>query len=819
MSESLQSVIEAISSPLDVYKPAQRDERYLDLRAELDKLSSPAGGDVDWQRVLGLGASVLREVGKDLLVCAYSMSALYELHGVAGSALGIRALAGLMRSQAEHLGPRKAGSRANALRWFLERLKGSLARTVEASEGPALVYLKERVAELRAASTEHLGERSPAFGPLLEVIESQLMTLPAEALLKPFVNPLGTEVKGETLDSSDSSSSSSSSSSEPAEILVAEEQPGVLSMDPWLAPIEGPDACGEDPRKHHEEYSLARTELQKGDAVVEGVEVDWRRVYDLADGLLREKSKDLQVGCWFAISGLHCRGFDGLVLGLGVVAELVRAYPEIHPRRARSRRNSARWLVGEVTRVLKTADIKELAPRLESLRSVCTQLTDALRERLGDDAPAARPLRDVFSQIDADLAEIKKGTSKDSAADESAEEHRRDEPPSAASSPAPAPPSVEGPSSSPAPAPVPPSVEGPSSKSSSPAESGSVAAGESVPPPAPLAVPTSTPAPAPASAVAVALSIAEPANLVEVEKFLTSTGRALVSTASSLRESTPAEPRSYRLLRAGLWLHLRAPPPTRADGNTGLPSLDELSRQKLAEFAAAGQWKGLLHRSENLLRNHRLVLDLNRFTADALRALGSDYEAAALEVRTELRALLTRFPSLPDLRASDGSPLADASTQRWILKEVLPRAKAVSSAGSSSGVAGEQDADTAEFWASLSQRLQGDEKSSALSEAQSKVSTAPSGQLRFVLALRLAEATAEAETFDLAEALFAGLAREAASLGLARWQPGLAVRCLAGLVRAQHHQGRSYARPLSGLSLLDPAGAAGLLDELGVAQS
>ncbi|HFE44660.1 MAG TPA: hypothetical protein ENJ18_04080, partial [Nannocystis exedens] len=197
MSESLQNVISAISLSLDVYSPVQREERYLDLRAELDRLSSPAGGEVDWQRVLDLGASLLREVGKDLLVCAYTVSALYEVHGITGVAVGVDALAGLMRTQASHLGPRKAGSRANALRWFLERLRVALDRMIEASEGPALVALKKYLGELRAASTEHLGERSPAFSPLLEVIESQLMTLPEEVLVKPFMNLLGLTAKEE----------------------------------------------------------------------------------------------------------------------------------------------------------------------------------------------------------------------------------------------------------------------------------------------------------------------------------------------------------------------------------------------------------------------------------------------------------------------------------------------------------------------------------------------------------------------------------------------------------------------------------------------
>jgi len=756
MSESLRSAVAAISAPLDVHASVHGDERYLDLRGELGKLNSPSGGDVDWEKVLSLGVPLLREVGKDLLVCSFSLFALGELYGLTGIALGTEALDELIRSQPEHLKPRKAGARASALKWLLDRLTAALDRTMDPSDGPALVSLKARLEDLQRACSEHLGERSPGFRPLRDLVESQLMTFPAEALTKSLRVDEGApaEERPEGIDDS--------GALEPEPLVVAGD------VGPWLQAIDGLDLCGLDPRKHHEEYSLVRGELQKGDALVAGVEVDWHRVYELCDLVLREKAKDLQVASWFAISSFHCGGWGGLTHGLGVVAGILQGFPELHPRKVRSRRNSASWLVQRVTSALAHADVADLLPEvLGPLRASCERLNDALRERLGDDAPAARPLRDAFSQVDVDLAAARKVEEV-----EEVEEVVR----------------VEEPEPDAKPRPMKVALETKSKPDSAPGSTKSEVRDPDI---------------------AVASVVDTPANLAELESYLLSTGRALISTASSVRSSTPTEPRAYRLLRAGLWLHLVAPPPAGDDGSTGLPGLDEVKRGRLEGFAAAGQWKGLLQESENLLISYRLILDLNRFTVDALRGLGPEYDAAALEVCAELRALLTRFPRLISLRDRDGVPLANEATQRWISSEVLPR----TSGGVPPMSTGETEEEI-EFWSGLHARLRTDERNTALSDAHVRISSATSGKQRFLLALRLAEALADAGVFELAEALFQGLAVEADSQRLGPWDPKLVARCLASLVRAQHRNGNTYSSALSKLSLLDPPSASDLLNSL-----
>ena len=246
----------------------------------------------------------------------------------------------------------------------------------------------------------------------------------------------------------------------------------------------------------------------------------------------------------------------------------------------------------------------------------------------------------------------------------------------------------------------------------------------------------------------------------------------------------------------GVWLGRSAPTP-RPDGTTAIPGLADRDRDQLAELHQHARWPGLLALCENLLVRHCFALDLQRLAAAALTGLGRDYAPAGLALRAELRALLTCFPELPALRTSDGLPLADPATQRWLADEVLPR-------GAS---AAPTIADDPAFWAELPARLAGPERPAALAEAQAKLDTCPSGQLRFAARLALADACERAGAVPLAALLLAGLTAELERHDLAGWDPPLAARCLAAAARCHRQRGAEADAhaALTRLARLDPA--------------
>ncbi len=57
-------------------------------------------------------------------------------------------------------------------------------------------------------------------------------------------------------------------------------------------------------------------------------QADWPRVIQLCEGLLKDKTKDLQVACWYTEGLVHRDGFRGLVIGLKVIEGLMSQFWE-----------------------------------------------------------------------------------------------------------------------------------------------------------------------------------------------------------------------------------------------------------------------------------------------------------------------------------------------------------------------------------------------------------------------------------------------------------------------------------------------------------
>jgi type VI secretion system protein ImpA len=147
-------------------------------------------------------------------------------------------------------------------------------------------------------------------------------------------------------------------------------------------------------------------------------------------------------------------------------------------------------------------------------------------------------------------------------------------------------------------------------------------------------------------------------------------GAALANVAAAaafLRQNEPFSPAPYLMLRGLRWGELRA---SRDPALLEAPPT-EVRRQIKAQ-AMSNKWKELLATAENLMGTPygRAWLDLQRFVVEACVALGGDYEAIAIGIRSELRTLLRDFPQLLDATLSDDTPAANADTQAW-LKELL----------------------------------------------------------------------------------------------------------------------------------------------------
>ena len=272
------------------------------------------------------------------------------------------------------------------------------------------------------------------------------------------------------------------------------------------------------------------------------------------------------------------------------------------------------------------------------------------------------------------------------------------------------------------------------------------------PAPAPAAVaPTATlPAPLPGSAAQA--GAAQPLLPLPGADNLVALGQLLLAQANRRLEQEPFDLGALRLRRQGLWLHIQAAPPAVGE-NTRIVPLPAGLAAHLAAQAACGDWAALLSAAEEAMPRHRLVLALQRHSAQALSQLNAAPQAAA--IAADSLALLARLPTLVSARASDGTPLLDDATRAW-LEAAQPLARLAPTSAPAPSLSSEAPGPGAEDV------------------------RAPRIQAAFVAQLGRLEAMAGLEAAQLSAALFRRLGRTLRTTPAMLWEPQLAQRVWAG---------------------------------------
>ena len=141
----------------------------------------------------------------------------------------------------------------------------------------------------------------------------------------------------------------------------------------------------------------------------------------------------------------------------------------------------------------------------------------------------------------------------------------------------------------------------------------------------------------------------------------------VASAAQFLRKREPLSPAPYLMLRGLRWGELRG-----SSDPAVLEAPPTEIRRQIKALALNSKWPELLETAESVmaLPCGRAWLDLQRFVVEACVALGADYDAIAIAIRSELRALLRDLPQLLDATLSDETPTANPETQAW-LRELL----------------------------------------------------------------------------------------------------------------------------------------------------
>jgi type VI secretion system protein VasJ len=166
-------------------------------------------------------------------------------------------------------------------------------------------------------------------------------------------------------------------------------------------PIQPDQPAGSDVR-YEPEYEELQAEIDKLSMPSASGGTDWEKVSDLAGAILAEKSKDLLVATYLAVSQVHLRHIEGLADGLIVIHDLIANYWDtMFPpkKRMRGRMGAVEWWV-EKTETALTAVKHEpvAAEKLETIQTTLSQIDTLLNEYMPE-PPLLRPIQRALEVV------------------------------------------------------------------------------------------------------------------------------------------------------------------------------------------------------------------------------------------------------------------------------------------------------------------------------------------------------------------------------------------------------------------------------------
>ncbi len=329
------------------------------------------------------------------------------------------------------------------------------------------------------------------------------------------------------------------------------------------------------------------------------------------------------------------------------------------------------------------------------------------------------------------------------------------------------------------------------------------------------AQPPSRPKPAPE---APKISIDDLTSAAEIQKALRDQLTILRRLAGRIIDQTPTSSMPYHLLFQSIWVMIEAPPPSQ-DGKTRIPPPAQTLIDRLKGLEAKGAWSELLKESLTRIAETPLWLDLARYIWAAANNQGEEWRLAAQAVRQETGIFIERIPALQSLTFSDGTPLADDRTRKW-LESILSGTSTTSTGPEASPEPGKPKAPCIKYIGQAEEISRSGDLKKALELLSSLSCNTAAHEESFRYKLAMARLCMEADRYAMAEPILASLAEDSERFHLEEWQPSLAAEaiyqfymCEKGLIKKQNptpEQRERIKKLYDRLCRLDPVAALGI---------
>jgi type VI secretion system protein VasJ len=271
----------------------------------------------------------------------------------------------------------------------------------------------------------------------------------------------------------------------------------------------------------------------------------------------------------------------------------------------------------------------------------------------------------------------------------------------------------------------------------------------------------------------------------DAKKILKKIQVSAKSVCDFWRKLDSKDPVPYRMIRSLTWDPVKDLPPN-TNGLTQIPAPPPDQTTRLNELQQKADWAGLVQATENAFPSLPLWLDLQRWSVQALTAMGATHAAAADAVMVELAGFLGRLPNLPDFKFAGGTiPFASNETKVWLDNEMKRFAGRGEDVGSSRGTGDGAPTGLAEAAEDARRLVAGGKLPAAIKLFQDGMASTGQKRAHALWRLEMARLCLDAGRAGVAIAHLEVLESEIDRHGLEDWDPGLCLQVYTSLLLAR----------------------------------